>query len=540
MTDPNVEARTPKLLIAALGILIVIAGSLGIYEFTHRTVQADRAQTTLETSQRVARRTPVLLVAPGPLPTALPLLGPDGVDADGYPKKYVDRVALRSLLHAHRYQELSAHGAELQKAFEDDPRKEYWPIDFSEAFASPEPEIEDDLQAWTEATPDSFAPWLAQGSHRFAAAQALRGTNYATKTPEADMQAMRIAGERAMTDLRKAYALRPQLVAAMRQIMRMASFVSDDKTIEDMKDRGTRLCGECLQIRVAYLHGLTPRWGGSYEAMRAFVRESPVAGNPRFRVLGGLEDLDRASLLSGEKKYPEALQAIDLALKRGSYWEFHWERGKILVRMQREQEALVEFNRADAQRPMHLSIVSERIEPLVAQKEHLAAAKDLLTTLRLDPTAAEAKRILPAVVNNVLFQAQQFEKAGKHTEALDASDLGMDLAPRDPTAQGVHATIALGDATTPERIAQVQAHVAQNPGDFRAVQQLDYALSKTRSFDRILPLWDAYIKVHPEDGRAYMERAGTNHNLGRGAEAIADARRACELGINGGCERARR
>jgi Flp pilus assembly protein TadD len=70
-------------------------------------------------------------------------------------------------------------------------------------------------------------------------------------------------------------------------------------------------------------------------------------------------------------------------------------------------------------------------------------------------------------------------------------------------------------------------------------QQLDYALSRQHDFARIAQMWTEFIARHPDEGRAYMERAGTYYNLGKQAESRADAAKACELGIAERCMRAK-
>ena len=49
------------------------------------------------------------------------------------------------------------------------------------------------------------------------------------------------------------------------------------------------------------------------------------------------------------------------------------------------------------------------------------------------------------------------------------------------------------------------------------------------------PTPDAYLKLNPEDGRAYRERSGTNSRLKRTEAALADSWKACELKDKLGC-----
>jgi hypothetical protein len=138
-----------------------------------------------------------------------------------------------------------------------------------------------------------------------------------------------------------------------------------------------------------------------------------------------------------------------------------------------------------------------------------------------------------------MVTAQRLERAGKHEDALQAAELGLELGPLDHRVHGTYVKLIVGDATTPERIAAVQSKAAASPGDFRSVQQLDYVLSREQRWDEILAAWNAYLAIHPDDGRAYMERSGTNWRFGRHADDARDLARACELGVNEGCERAR-
>src|SRR5215472_4658920 len=267
---------------------------------------------TPESRSRAAFR-----VAPGPVPTGLPLLGPEGVDGDGYPTRYVDRAALRSLLRAHKFKELDQYIGELQTAFEADPSKEYWPLDAGAAFGSAEPELTTDLDIWVAASMNSFASRFARGNHWEAVMWARRGYKYRSETPEADYRAMREAGQRAVADLDEALKLRPGLVAAMHGEIGVAMATSDNVRRDAMRDRALRACQGCVQPRAMYLRTLTPRWGGSYEAMRAFVATSPLSANRRLRALSGYEQFDRADLLEVDGKNAEALTAIEQALRAG-------------------------------------------------------------------------------------------------------------------------------------------------------------------------------------------------------------------------------
>jgi len=56
----------------------------------------------------VRHESPWADVAQVPPQASLPLTGPEGKDADGYPRRYVDRPALRSLLVNRKFPALTA------------------------------------------------------------------------------------------------------------------------------------------------------------------------------------------------------------------------------------------------------------------------------------------------------------------------------------------------------------------------------------------------------------------------------------------------
>jgi len=89
-----------------------------------------------------------------------------------------------------------------------------------------------------------------------------------------------------------------------------------------------------------------------------------------------------------------------------------------------------------------------------------------------------------------------------------------------------------------EAIKMLELQAKSKPSDFYTHARLDYALSKRREWNRIAEMWNRFILANPENGRAYYERGGTLHHLGRSDASRADLARACELGVSAACARA--
>jgi Flp pilus assembly protein TadD len=158
----------------------------------------------------------------------------------------------------------------------------------------------------------------------------------------------------------------------------------------------------------------------------------------------------------------------------------------------------------------------------------------------VDPVDSAGRRLLQHVMEGLIYEGWEHHKAGRRSEALRIFDLAADLEPGNREVQQRRAFIVAGaDAKQPEAAAKLADQVQSTPDDFRANQQLDYALAAQGKFDQVIVLWTEYLSHHPEDARAHLERGGAYFRSGKRQEALADARRACELGLNEGCLRAK-
>ena len=62
------------------------------------------------------------------------------------------------------------------------------------------------------------------------------------------------------------------------------------------------------KIRAHYLYSITPRWGGSFEEMQAFINESltHVSENPKLELLLGIFYAEAGEMLALDRKYSVA------------------------------------------------------------------------------------------------------------------------------------------------------------------------------------------------------------------------------------------
>ncbi|NOU33669.1 MAG: DUF4034 domain-containing protein [Polyangiaceae bacterium] len=541
--------RLVKIVVLALLVGGIIAGAIvgGAAWYAKRKVAESKRPLNITpqpdptTAARELRLAAVVDVAPAPLPKAIPLKGQPGTASDGYPTQYVDRPGFRSLLYYKHYAELTQYFTELQDAFEKDPKKEYWILDAATTFETSERDLGVALDAWVKAEPASFAAFLARGHHHVAVGYRSRGAQYASKTAGADFAAMDEAFAAAEADFDRALALRPRCNAAQVGLVSMGAGARHPRGSEALA-RGLRDCPSCYAIRVTHIQFLQPRWGGSYARMDAFAKASRDAAeglNPAMRALSGFSAEDRANVLREKKKYPEALEALApaLALSEGA---FLGARARIRHAMGDEKGALEDYDRLLGRRVRFADFLYERAEVKLALLQAQAAGEDLLIGLRLDPTYPDAVYHRNRVVRALYTESMVAHKEGRREDAVRLAELSTELSPNEPQMHRLKNTVVLGlNPDRPELEGELRAALQKNPDDVRAVQHLDYFLASKRRFDQIVVLWGDYIARHPDDGLAYLERAGAHFNLGHNEAAKADAKKACELGLNEGCTHAK-
>ncbi|HEX3769927.1 MAG TPA: DUF4034 domain-containing protein [Polyangiaceae bacterium] len=529
----------------AAAAVVLVAGSVG-WAFAFRAIQRGFARRALSSARyapdtpaasaaREARTTGVVDPAPAPLPTGLPLVGGDGQMPDGYPVAHVDEAALRSLLWFGKYDDLDAYIEQLQGAFEEDNRREYWMAGVADAFASAEDALTPKLDAWVEATPQSFAPYLARASHWNAVGWARRGEKRIADTTRGDVAAMDEALGKALADADKAVSLRRKLIAARTIRLRALSAHADETAMHTEVDHALKLCNGCMQIRFLYLLDTTPRWGGSYDEMHAFAATCTPAINLRCPALDGVVDSDKAGAARIEGRLPEAETAVNRAIARGDSSVFYLERSRIRTEARNYDGARTDAETALALRYGADALVA-RADALYGLRRYEECAATLLEAVRIDPTESRAKLLVPYAVKAVTYDAwNAWKSGGPRDEALRIMDLATELAPSDHDVLGRRTQMIMDGLPD---VLSLENAAARRPDDFRVHQQLDYALSRGHDWTRILTMWNEYIGRHPNEGRAYLERAGTYSQLHEMGEAHADALKACSLGLSEGCARA--
>jgi len=373
------------------------------------------------------------LLASLPIPTDLPLVGPAGVDADGYPKRNPDRIGLRTLLMHGRFAELTRYFEAYEVQFELDYRYEHWLVEAVGAFDTSEPEMDDLLDAWIASSPRSFAPHLVRGAHRVTLGLVKRGGKVASETPDGNFREMDEAFAEASADLQYALELRPKLMAPHLWLLHISMAQSGDS--HAIYERAVASCPNCFLPRSSYMKSLVPRWGGSFEEMAAVAIEASTLPNPRLRFLPGYVHWHRAIQFLDNNDPRGALKAVEEACAVGEFWPFILKRAKINRELARLQLARVDIERANSLRPGEPSILFERSLILARQRLWEPAAVDLLAALRMDYRIHAADWLIDFEIPDLVREAVRLHHAGDKSAARRLIDLATTINPGNEAVQ---------------------------------------------------------------------------------------------------------
>jgi tetratricopeptide (TPR) repeat protein len=392
-------------------------------------------------------------------------------------------------------------------------------VDLAQAFAAfdtAEAEIGEALRQWVGDSPSSTTAVLALGNFYLSEAWARRGTDWASETTEEQWRGLELGLDRVGPLAHEALARQPGRIEGWLILMTVAQ-ISDRGDCEDLAAKALEVHPESFRIRSRLQTCLSPRWGGSYEAMRRAASEarSQFERNPRLASLHGFADSDRSQLARKAKRFDEALELADRALKTGENARFHYQRALALSMLRRNAEAIAVLDRALAISPESPQYLVTRGLLRLREYQDEEARQDYELARELEPQIEGLSRLEEALRARPARAPSTVRSDALVTQARRAWDQ------RDLDA-------AAGDLREAIRI---------DPSNFKAYQHLDRILTWRRQWGEAGSAWDAYLTARPDDPKALLERSRVLFHVGRADEARADLERACGLGEGQACER---
>ncbi len=298
-----------------------------------------------------------------------------------------------TLLEQRKFEELDQLLGGLQRAFEGDAaggsvtlEQAYFAFDRVPRAAQAA------LNDWVKAQPESYAALAGRGCFYYFQGLAARGTAFIAETPEENIRTMQIFFEKSRDDLQRSLALTPKPYVSRLTLMSMARTAGSRDDEREHYAQALKLAPQSVELRLAHMTSLEPRWGGSYREMEAYVKEGRAqlkdaaaadrlaARVPAYRG----DELQRKDDLAGAlTQYNEAI-----ALYPGA--GTLCERAYVLGKLKRDAEAFADAKLALSKVRDHRYCLSQAV-PLASRAQDAAEAVALLTlVIEADARSAHA------------------------------------------------------------------------------------------------------------------------------------------------------
>ena len=394
-----------------------------------------------------------------------------------------DRLELLRLLQERNFDRLEIH----LKGYRDDTRaakiSDRVLAQAYHSFASANPELEPDLEAWIAASPESYAARMARAFYFRHLGFVSRGAASARRTPNERFVAMRAYFARASADLAAAAAIDPRLGLTYGSLIHIAMVRGDEAETDLLVRKGLAADPRSFTIRRRYLYSLTPWWRSNQrrhgfwnltrdlaskflkrhelieppKAIRQFVAEveSDAVNNPALAPFKGYGDYVIADLLGRRGFRKEAVGYYERALRFGGYWWYLDRQGYNYYRLGRYRDAVASYTRALEIWPQVPDTLDSRARSRRKMKQFDRAFADWDLALSLDPGNPE-----------ILLQlAYALRQVGRHDDVLSTLDRALLYGAHDQDVRDARGRILLYELRRPgDAIADLRRATELNPG----------------------------------------------------------------------------
>lgn len=302
------------------------------------------------------------------------------------PHNRPDALKLIALLKEENYAKLNTMISARSAAYKKDLTEEanFALVMFS--LGNNDPSHEALMTEWIAQYPDSYIPYLVRGSYYIKLGYAWRGTGSSAKTSDEQSAKYHFYHDKAYLDLRQSIELEPT-AQAYSELISLSSRALQGETRQGLFARGLSILPGSYELRKAYLHKLTPRWGGSYEQINEVLRDihQHLEANPALKPLLAYMHYEKTYKLKREGSYRAAINQMDKALGYGEKSWYFTERGVSYFLLKDYENALLDFNRALQNYPHSASALEWRASIYVKLERYEEAMDDLDLAAKLEP-----------------------------------------------------------------------------------------------------------------------------------------------------------
>ncbi|ABV35462.1 hypothetical protein Ssed_0851 [Shewanella sediminis HAW-EB3] len=441
-------------------------------------------------------------------------------------------LTIRQLLRQRKYEYLNIVLEDLQSASELSYDKELELFTAYKAFRLDSNAYISLLDEWITYDPSQYYGYLAKAEYFYGAAWRARGTKAIKDTSADQLTNMKEVMLEAKEQLELVQNLFADSMVSYGLQIAMANSLGDESEVAIIAKKALEIKPASYYVRAIYLRTLTPRWGGSFEKMELFFKESSefIRDNPKLTQLQGLIFLEAGQLASLQKRYDQAESIFDRALLYGDNDEVLANRGKSRYRQGKYQEALDDLNRAIGMSREYGEYYHWRGKIYSAMKQYSNSLSDFERAAQLMPNDKDLKQHRQRIETLLAKQSEGKAVAFKRSKALDQLDDAIKKEPSNALHYYSRSLAYIELKQYDSAVEDLKKAITHNPHEYQYYLSMDWLLIKRRDWKQIIYYWDIYLNLYPKDHQAYLERSGAYFHQGNIQAAARDAKMSAKLG----------
>ncbi len=441
-------------------------------------------------------------------------------------------LGIRKMLGDRNFEKLNMTLEDYYKEYTRDARNEEALYNAFGSFSVNDESYEPLLDEWVKSYPGSYQPYLARAFYFYNSGWKSRGGKWASETTNVQSEAMRHYFSQAKKDLEQVLQIKPNHVVSYYLLINMYKATGGKYEIREIAKKALKENSGSFSIRSSYLLSLTPRWGGTYTEMDQFATEAQkyVLKNPKLKALQGYVFYDAGSMHLNAKNYGVALQYLDKALSFGDLAMFYEERADIYYRMDKDDEALKDIGRAIEMAPQNADFYLLRSKILGSKKMMHVALKDIEIADQLNPNDEYIAKQKKWLADSFIYSGYAQQKSKNLSGALMDFNAAIQINPGNADAYYRRARVFIDQKDLASAINDLNKAIELGPNNFDFYLLMDWLLTQKSDWSGIISHWNRFIALNPGSDRAYLERGGAFFRKGDLSSAVADAKKAADLG----------
>ncbi|MES9854499.1 MAG: DUF4034 domain-containing protein [Candidatus Thiodiazotropha sp. L084R] len=449
-----------------------------------------------------------------------------------------DFLLLRSLLNKEKFNELNSTIIQLDDSFTTNELSEDSYFTTFEAFGIKDQSLSPLFNAWVKSTPNSYQPFIARAIYYYSMGWLSRGNKWASETKEEQIKGLNSYLDKASKDLRMALNINKKSLISYYYLIQISVTQGEYDEAEQLLNKALEIRPSSYSIRAKYLKSLTPRWGGSLEAMQKYIDDAStdIKRYPELKLLEGYIYTELGDMNVLINKYTDADRLFSKSLEFGESHTVYFKRGRNNNRREEYLNSLNDLNKAIELNNIKPIYYYWRAATFIDMKEYSKAVKDIQIAVQLDPYDEDIKNKRKWLVAKFNHEAYKLRQKQKTDLAIEKYSTAMSLNPEDATIFYGRARAYIQKRDLDLALVDLERAIEIDPDDINNYLLIDYVLAKSRDWDQIIGYWDKFIDLHPDNGRAYVERGGAYFYKGDMKSALRNAKISADLGNLEGIE----